>query len=244
MKQSFLKLISLLLATLICILTLVGCSEKNNDGESNTDAIAIETYKAQIDYYSSLVNDLQDQLLKEKEESYITECEYKLRLESLENDIERLTKKLGYISAGLPDVQEKEFDAQSKENGNLLFDELSNESSFGYTESDGRITITSYKGEGGIVSIPSFINNLPVTAIGDNAFENAAVTSVIIPDGVESIGWFAFSGCLALKDITIPPTVTSIGYETFSLCPSALTIKCESGSYAEAYALSWGISVE
>ena len=41
---------------------------------------------------------------------------------------------------------------------------------FNYKTSHGAITITKYTGTGGAVTIPSTINNLPVTAIGTNAF--------------------------------------------------------------------------
>ena len=41
---------------------------------------------------------------------------------------------------------------------------------FTYTTTNGTITITGYTGPGGWVTIPSTINGLPVTSIGDYAF--------------------------------------------------------------------------
>src|SRR5882672_2601425 len=68
-----------------------------------------------------------------------------------------------------------------------------------YTTNNGTITITGYTGPGGTVNIPGTINNLPVTKIGDNAFNvflgNTSPTSVTMPDSVTSIGSFVFSEC-------------------------------------------------
>jgi hypothetical protein len=41
---------------------------------------------------------------------------------------------------------------------------------FNYTINNGAITITEYTGSGGAVSIPSTINGLPVSGIGESAF--------------------------------------------------------------------------
>ena len=42
--------------------------------------------------------------------------------------------------------------------------------------------------------------------------------STIIPEGVTSIGNFAFEGCSSLSSISIPESVTSIGYRAFYAC--------------------------
>ena len=75
----------------------------------------------------------------------------------------------------------------------------------------------NYKGEIHII-IPN-----GVTSIGSYAFFYCSgLTSVTIPNGVTSIGDYAFKGCSGLTSITIPNGVTSIGKEAFSGC-SGLT---------------------
>lgn len=56
-----------------------------------------------------------------------------------------------------------------------------------------------------------------VTSIGGYAFAYCTnLASITIPDSVTSIGIFAFVGCRGLTSITIPDSVTSIGNSAFS----------------------------
>ncbi len=51
------------------------------------------------------------------------------------------------------------------------------------TNNDGSLNISQYTGSDGAVTIPSTTNGLPVTSIGNYAFElHTSVTSIIIPD--------------------------------------------------------------
>ena len=50
------------------------------------------------------------------------------------------------------------------------------------------------------------------------------VTNMVIPNGVESIGYSAFSGCTSLTSVTIPNSVISIGYEAFRGCTNLTSI--------------------
>ncbi len=64
-----------------------------------------------------------------------------------------------------------------------------------------------------------------VTSIGNYAFSSCiSLTSITIPDGVTAIGNGAFSGCSALTSITIQNGVTSIGVFTFSGCSNLISI--------------------
>jgi hypothetical protein len=77
------------------------------------------------------------------------------------------------------------------------------------------VTIASYTGSGGTVTIPESIEKTPVTAIGDGAFLGSQLTKVTIPNSVTTIGTGAFEGN-KLTGITIPDSVTTIGEKAFA----------------------------
>ena len=71
--------------------------------------------------------------------------------------------------------------------------------------------------------IQSVVIENGVTSIGDYAFGNCSnLTSVVIPNGVTSIGDGAFRYCTSLASVVIPQGVTTLGVEAFISC-SALT---------------------
>jgi hypothetical protein len=76
-----------------------------------------------------------------------------------------------------------------------------------------------------IIVIPPIYNGLPVTIIEEWGFwDYAAMTSVIIPNSVTSIGYSAFDGCIGLTNVTVPNSVTSIGYGAFNNCNNLTSI--------------------
>ena len=80
-------------------------------------------------------------------------------------------------------------------------------------------------GKTGVYAIPD-----GVTSIGKYAFYHCSeLTSVTIPSGVTSIGESAFSICSGLVSLTIPSGVTSIGEGAFSNCSRLTSITIPSG---------------
>ena len=78
--------------------------------------------------------------------------------------------------------------------------------------------------------IPAAYNGLPVTNIADSAFKgNKTLTSVIIPEGVKSIGNEALYGCTNVSSITIPESVTSIGWYAFWYCRNLVSVTIPNG---------------
>ena len=77
----------------------------------------------------------------------------------------------------------------------------------------------------GSLVIPSTYSGLPVTTIGDYAFDSCdSLTSITISDSVTSIGNQAFQSCTSLTSVTIPDSVTSIGNYAFDNCSSLTSI--------------------
>ncbi|MBE6550368.1 MAG: leucine-rich repeat domain-containing protein [Ruminococcaceae bacterium] len=113
---------------------------------------------------------------------------------------------------------------------------------FLYTVENNEATITGYTGDDTHIVVPSAIDGYTVTKIAEKAFCSEKLKSVIITNGISRIDWFAFEGCTSLDSITIPASVTSIGYSAFASAPPSLTIYCHSGSFAQNYAKSYGLS--
>src|SRR6266704_4485569 len=76
---------------------------------------------------------------------------------------------------------------------------------FSYTVTNQTVTIAFYTGNNGVVAIPSTIDGLPVTSIGEYAFSGSSITAVTIPNSVTNIGNFAFGYCFSLTNIMVDP---------------------------------------
>ena len=91
-------------------------------------------------------------------------------------------------------------------------------------------SILDKKPYSGDIVIPSAVTyegvEYPVTGIDDNAFMDATITSVVIPDGVKYIEDAAFYNCENLTSIVIPKTVRSIGEAAFLYCDDVEELVC------------------
>lgn len=76
-------------------------------------------------------------------------------------------------------------------------------------------TITKYTGASQTVNIPLSINGVNVTKIGDQAFSGCTnLTQITIPEGVKSIGKYAFQKC-NIKEVIIPDSISVSVYDSF-----------------------------
>lgn len=82
----------------------------------------------------------------------------------------------------------------------------------------------------GALIVPSEIDELPVTEIGDEAFSYCKnLTGIHLPDSVIIIGDSAFYHCEKLTEIIIPDSVTKIGKEAFLFCEKLEKINIPDG---------------
>lgn len=105
----------------------------------------------------------------------------------------------------------------------VFSDSSSSNEAFEYeiNEDGESITITSYRGLGGSVKIPSDIDGKEVTGVGKAAFASCSQIEVLsIPVSVDKIDELAFSGCSKIKEISIPDEVIEIGKMAFANCTS------------------------
>ena len=84
--------------------------------------------------------------------------------------------------------------------------------------------VVAYTGTSTKINIASTYKGLPVTSIYSNVFRGTAITTVVIPNSITSIGSSAFYGCSNLTSVVIGDSVTSIGDYAFTHCTSLTSV--------------------
>lgn len=207
------KIYALTAVAFLVISCLFSCSGNEDPPVSSSDANRIAALESQV---ASL-----------QANGFIMESEYLENIAALESEIASLK---GQAIGTPPSTSGTDTPSNSEYFG------------FEYTVQNGEVTITDYTGRSSEIIIPASINGSPVVHIADNAFENSSLVSVSLPETLESIGWFAFSGSVGLERIVIPQNVSEIGYSAFSGIKK-LVVYAPKSSYAYQYAKSYGITV-
>lgn len=247
----------LLIFCLMLCLMLGGCTVKKDADDAHTGEpsvqlpasyqIALDAAEQKATYYQQRAEDLADEVIAVRTELFADRVEYEARIDALEERLAAvMAQKDPGSSSDTEGAGESEKDPPSTPDTEGDTDaEKDPYEDFQFLVSDGRATLNAYVGKATQVQIPATYGGCPVVAIADRAFENKTrVQSVILPSGIETVGWFAFSGCVALKDVTLPESVRSISYGAFLNCSSSMVIRCAADSYAEQYAQSYGIEVQ
>lgn len=200
-------------------------------------------------YYEGRLEELQQALMQERLDRYISEFEYKEKISGLQKEL-LLAGSGQELDTTIPVSGETDpagEDAAKPSPEPIVKTDpdpgLMPMASYRYSILNGEVTIHEYLGGSGTVTVPSQIEGCPVISIADGAFRGQDVTAVILPDTVESIGWFAFAGCVKLESVTLPRSVCAIAYAAFENC-THLTVLCERDSYAARWAESFGLSVQ
>lgn len=92
--------------------------------------------------------------------------------------------------------------------------------------------ITVYSGPGGDLVIPGTIGTIPVKGICIAVFRNnISLTSVTLPDTINSIGDDCFNSCTSLQTINLPKDLTEISSNTFGGCSRLETVTIPAGAF-------------
>ena len=228
MKRSTIAILFTILITISCV--FASCNTRGIFHGNDTEA----SNTSDTDDYSSIIKELEDQILELKQDQYISESkrtEEILRLEALIEEL-KLGGKIPPEDNSDTEVTDTDTDTE----------ESHTEARFIYEVENGSAILTGYTGDDTELTLPSFIDGYAVTEIADDAFVSDTLKAVVIPEGVKKIGWFAFKNCSALCSVTIPQSVEEIGYSAFPSRLSGFSIACPSDSFAAKYAASYGIS--
>ena len=104
------------------------------------------------------------------------------------------------------------------------FEYIDTTDGFFFMKESGEYKLIAYLGNEDTVTLPNDINGNIYTI-----YQMRGIRNVIIPDGVTSIGDWAFYFCRTLTSITIPNSVTSIGYAAFDNCSNLISVTIGNG---------------
>jgi hypothetical protein len=93
------------------------------------------------------------------------------------------------------------------------------------TDNGQGVRITRYTGNGGVVSIPATIEDMPVLEIGRRAFfQNDSITELFVPSSVTILGNDAFREMSSLTKVTLPNGIKTFPEGVFRNCGNLTTL--------------------
>jgi len=108
---------------------------------------------------------------------------------------------------------------------------------------DGTAKIIRYTGNSKRLTLPKKLGGIPVTAIGAGIIDtDHPVTSITVPEGIESIDTGAFSGCTLLQTVSLPKSLCRLEGSPFRGCDFLKEIKDASGN--EVFKVEKGVLID
>lgn len=89
---------------------------------------------------------------------------------------------------------------------------------FFYQTENGQVTITKWKDNGAVIDIPSVVEGMQVTALGDYVLSGLDCEEVRIPSAVKRIGRYGFYNCRNLKKLSFGSRFMDVGSGAFTGC--------------------------
>lgn len=89
---------------------------------------------------------------------------------------------------------------------------------FVWEDRGDHVKIEKWKDEDKIAEIPSRVNGLPVTELGDYVLSGLACEKVILPKKVKKIGKYGFYNCRNLKELAFSSCFADLGCGAFTGC--------------------------
>ena len=234
---------ALCMTTISVCLTSCQLVKDNDTHKDDVSTAQKDAYDAKILYYQTQVQSLTAQLGEMEQQFYVLRDEYMDQLKKLEEQLAEQQKPADPPSEPETSPEqvappEQETQPPSENAGDIQLCE--------YTyRLEGKFAIlTSYLGSDRDVIVPAAVDGYLVIGLGDSVFADCDIRSVTLPKTLERMGWFTFYQCKNLEKVVLPEGLSNIGYASFDGCSSSLCLYVADGSYAEQYAISFGIPYE
>lgn len=245
------RILGWMIAGVVCItgvsMCLTSCQflKDTNTGTGNSGMTSAEkdAYDAKIVYYEAQIQTLTSQVSDMEQQFYALRSEYLDQLQELEKQL--ANQQTPTPPPTTEDEPSGEDTAPPKDNqddptGNV--DVVLCE--YTYRLENNFAVLTSYLGNEIDVVVPAAVDGYLVIGLGDSVFAECDIKSVTLPKTVERLGWFTFYQCENLEKVVLPAGISNIGYASFDGCSKSLCLYVTDGSYAEQYALSFGLNYQ
>ncbi len=212
----------IILSALVVLSSILSACSQNTDKQNQSESGTVHESPTEIDRIKELESMIQA-ILKDQQ---LSDSESIKEIDALRAEIEQLKGQTDKV-----DEQEKQTEKPIS-------------SDFKYTIVNGMASITEILSDEKNIVIPYTIDDYKVYSIASEALASKTVESIIISTGIEKIDWFAFKNCTSLTSVTIPDTVNSIGYGAFDNVSQSFVIRCSRDSFAHRYAQSYGLTYD